>query len=52
MCRGQVAAVLVYLFNGWFMDNFVLAFVILILLLAFDFWTVKVRAHLTTSILG
>ena len=39
----QAAALVVYLFSGWFIGNFVLTFVILILLLAFDFWTVKVR---------
>lgn len=37
----KAAALVVYLFSGWFIGNFVLTFVILILLLAFDFWTVK-----------
>jgi len=30
------------MFCGWFTDRFVLVFVTLVLLLAFDFWTVKV----------
>lgn len=38
----QLAAVITYLLCDWFTSNFVLVFVILILLLAFDFWTVKV----------
>lgn len=39
----QVAALTVYMFCGWFTDRFVLVFVTLVLLLAFDFWAVKVR---------
>ncbi|KAH8071112.1 hypothetical protein JL721_4543 [Aureococcus anophagefferens] len=34
-------AVLVYMFSGMFTSNFVLVCVVCILLLAFDFWTVK-----------
>lgn len=34
-------AVLIYLFLSIFTSNFVLVFVLTILLLAFDFWTVK-----------
>ncbi|RKP09546.1 hypothetical protein THASP1DRAFT_14110, partial [Thamnocephalis sphaerospora] len=37
----RLAALAVYLFSGWFTDSFVLVFVICVLLLAFDFWTVK-----------
>lgn len=39
----QVAALLVYILSGWFTTGFVTPFVIIILLLAADFWTVKVR---------
>lgn len=35
----------IYLFSGWFISSFVLTFVILVILLAADFWTVKVRLH-------
>ncbi len=38
----QATAVIVYEIIAPFMDNFILSFVVLILLLAFDFWTVKV----------
>ncbi|KAJ3187975.1 Golgi apparatus membrane protein TVP23 A [Gaertneriomyces sp. JEL0708] len=37
----RTAAILTYLFCWIFTDNFVLQFVIIVLLLAFDFWTVK-----------
>eukprot|EP01138_Halocafeteria_seosinensis_P009581 gb/GECG01009791.1/.p1 GENE.gb/GECG01009791.1/~~gb/GECG01009791.1/.p1 ORF type:complete len:301 (+),score=33.13 gb/GECG01009791.1/:1-903(+) len=37
----KFAAVLVYLFCGWFSSNFVMIFVVCILLLAADFWAVK-----------
>lgn len=37
----KISALLVYIFCGWFTDRFVLVFVLLVLLLAFDFWTVK-----------
>ena len=38
----QTVALLVYLFGRLFTDSYVFLFVICILLLAFDFWTVKV----------
>jgi hypothetical protein len=31
----------VYFFGGWVWSNFLLTYILLILLLAFDFWTVK-----------
>eukprot|EP00638_Chattonella_subsalsa_P005414 CAMPEP_0117757738 /NCGR_PEP_ID=MMETSP0947-20121206/14924_1 /TAXON_ID=44440 /ORGANISM="Chattonella subsalsa, Strain CCMP2191" /LENGTH=216 /DNA_ID=CAMNT_0005577717 /DNA_START=175 /DNA_END=825 /DNA_ORIENTATION=+ len=37
----KLLAVLVYMFSGFFSSNFVFIFVICILLLACDFWTVK-----------
>ena len=37
----KALAVLVYMFSGMFTSNFVLVCVVCILLLAFDFWTVK-----------
>ena len=37
----RTSALLVYLFCSLFTDNFVLVFVVVVLLLAFDFWTVK-----------
>ncbi|CAG8676902.1 19442_t:CDS:2 [Dentiscutata erythropus] len=37
----QTTAILLYLFGGFFTDNFPLVFIICVLLLAFDFWTVK-----------
>jgi hypothetical protein len=43
----QAAAVFIYLFCGWFINNFILSFVILIILLAADFWTVKVGCLLS-----
>ena len=45
----QVAALTVYMFCGWFTDRFVLVFVTLVLLLAFDFWAVKVRTPCTRT---
>lgn len=39
----KAAALLIYLFGTWFTSNFVFLFVVCVLLLAFDFWTVKVR---------
>lgn len=38
----KAAALFVYLFSGWFTSNFVFVFVVCVLMLAFDFWTVKV----------
>jgi len=37
----QTLALIVYIFSGWFTSNFIFVFVICIILLAFDFWTVK-----------
>ncbi|XP_046653690.1 uncharacterized Golgi apparatus membrane protein-like protein CG5021 [Daphnia pulicaria] len=37
----RVAALLVYLFCGWFSDGFVTSFVFTVILLSLDFWTVK-----------
>eukprot|EP00808_Paulinella_micropora_P022170 g8441.t1 len=37
----KLAAILEYLFASAFSDNFVVVFVTCIILLAFDFWTVK-----------
>lgn len=37
----KVAALIVYLFGGLFSKSFVVSFVMVVLLLAFDFWTVK-----------
>jgi hypothetical protein len=34
-------ALFIYMFGGWFTSNFIVVFVICIILLAFDFWTVK-----------
>ena len=36
------AAILFYLLSGWFTKSFVIVFVVVIILMAFDFWTVKV----------
>ncbi len=36
-----MAAIILYMFGGWFNLNFITIFVICIILLAFDFWTVK-----------
>lgn len=40
----QIASLVLYLFSTLFTENFVLIFVLCVLLLAADFWTVKVRA--------
>ena len=37
----RTSAVLVYLFCGWFSDSFVTSFVLAVILLSLDFWTVK-----------
>lgn len=37
----KAIAVLVYFFSGFFSNNFILIFVLCVLSLAFDFWTVK-----------
>lgn len=37
----RTAALMTYLFCGWFSDSFISSFVIVILLLSADFWTVK-----------
>lgn len=37
----KTLAILVYLFGSWFSSSFVNIFIVCILLLAFDFWTVK-----------
>ena len=39
--RAQTLAILVYMFGSWFSSSFVNVFVVCVLLLAFDFWTVK-----------
>ena len=35
------AALLIYLFCSWFSSNFVLNFIVIVLFVSFDFWTVK-----------
>lgn len=37
----KILALFVYIFGGWFTNNFILIFVLTIIFLAFDFWTVK-----------
>jgi hypothetical protein len=37
----KVLVLFLYVFGSWFTDNFIFIFVICIILLAFDFWTVK-----------
>ena len=37
----RTAALLVYIFCGWFSDGFIASFVFTIILLSLDFWTVK-----------
>ena len=37
----RVSALLAYLFCGWFSDSFIANFVVIVLLLSMDFWTVK-----------
>src|SRR5262249_33582461 len=39
----KTSALLFYLFSGIFTDSFVIVFVVCVVLMAFDFWTVKVR---------
>ena len=34
-------AIFIYMFGSWFTSNFIFTFVLCIVLLAFDFWTVK-----------
>lgn len=36
-----MTAVVAYLLCGWFSDSFITNFVVIVLLLSFDFWTVK-----------
>lgn len=47
--RRQVLALAMYLFGGLFVESFVFVFVVCILLLAFDFWTVKVGLRCCSS---
>lgn len=35
------SSILLYMFCGWFVDSFISSFVIIVLLLSMDFWTVK-----------
>ncbi|XP_013415914.1 Golgi apparatus membrane protein TVP23 homolog B [Lingula anatina] len=37
----RVASILVYLLCGWFVDSFITSFVLIVILLSMDFWTVK-----------
>lgn len=37
----RISAVVAYLLCGWFSDSFITNFVVIVLLLSFDFWTVK-----------
>lgn len=37
----KAAALFIYMFGSWFTSSFIFTFVICIILLAFDFWTVK-----------
>ena len=37
----RVAAIIAYLLCGWLSDSFITNFVVIVLLLSFDFWTVK-----------
>ena len=41
LCGAQTLAILVYLSAGWFSRSFVNVFILCVLLLAADFWTVK-----------
>lgn len=45
----KAAALFIYLFGTWFTSNFVFLFVVCVLLLAFDFWTVKVWAAVAAA---
>jgi len=48
----KTMALLVYLFSGIFTSNYIFVAVLTILLLAFDFWTVKKRSHSATASLA
>ena len=37
----RVSAIVAYLLCGWFSDSFITNFVVIVLLLSLDFWTVK-----------
>ncbi|WAQ97107.1 TV23B-like protein [Mya arenaria] len=37
----RIGALLAYLFCGWFSDSFITNFVVIVILLSMDFWTVK-----------
>lgn len=37
----RTAAILSYVLCGWFSDSFITSFVVIVLLLSMDFWTVK-----------
>lgn len=37
----RCSAVVVYMLCGWFSDSFIASFVLVVLLLSADFWTVK-----------
>ena len=37
----RVLALLTYLLAGWFLSSFIIGFVVIVFLLALDFWTVK-----------
>lgn len=37
----RVAAIVAYLLCSWFSDSFITNFIVIVLLLSFDFWTVK-----------
>lgn len=37
----RVLAIVAYLLCGWFSDSFITNFVVIVLLLSLDFWTVK-----------
>lgn len=37
----RISAIVVYILCGWFSDSFITSFVIVVLLLSMDFWTVK-----------
>jgi hypothetical protein len=37
----RILAVVVYLLCGWFSNSFVTSFVVIVVLLSIDFWTVK-----------
>lgn len=37
----RVASIIAYLLCGWFSDSFITNFIVIVMLLSFDFWTVK-----------